>query len=116
MVKKTLASIPYMEEMIILTLPVFVGQCYLQHGDTVWNGSDRPRYHVYCTLSDVQLKDKTVFVYGGSLLIKVTTPADLEAARVVETHEKEGNDVGCKEGADFPEMGDYFISFEIFEE
>lgn len=44
------------------------------------------------------------------------TGADLEAVKVVERYEQEGNEVENEEGADVPEMDTHFISSELPEQ
>lgn len=57
-----------------------------------------------------------MFANGDSLTVVVTTGAHREAERVVKLHEQEVDDVRSKEGADIPEMENYFSSSEILKD
>lgn len=71
---------------------------------------------MYLIRCDFHLKDAKSFSHGDSLKAEVTTIALWEAAKLIETHEQEGGDGEGKDGADVPEMGNYFISARFLEE
>lgn len=64
----------------------------------------------------MQLKEGITSAYGNSLLAGFDTGKDWEAAKMVETHESESDDVESEEGWTVPDMANYFISSEIPEE
>lgn len=64
----------------------------------------------------MQLKDAIALAYGDSLAARATNRADSVTAKVVKTHEQEGNDVESEEGVDVTEMGSDVIFSEIPEE
>lgn len=99
-----LYSTLYKKEVMISSLSAFLGFVYLQHGVTEWKGASGVRYHMYFSLSDVLLKDAIASPFRDSLTAETTIGALPKTPKLVETHQKNDDDVESEERADAPEM------------
>lgn len=115
-VKHTVTSTPYIEKVRYPFLSDQVGHRYLQDCSPERNRCHRLGHHVYLISSDTELKNAIPFACRASLTAGVAIRAVWETVKVVETNEKEGDDVGREEGADVPDTENYLASSKIFKD
>lgn len=114
--EKKLARILYMEEVVITPLSGFIRDGYFAARGPEGNDSHRLNRYVYFIISDVQIKDAIDSTHWDSLTAGASTRADCKRAKMVYTHNKEGDYKESEEGLYVPQIGIYFISSEFPED